>query len=103
MNVPAPLPVDDIATILGEIPADEYERRAKLRDYRNAASTMIATAKSDHGRQLAWAAIEWSSANLYNPVPLDWLDKVNGLCRRLLLTAMQVEDMALEIAETSDG
>jgi hypothetical protein len=102
MNAPATFPLDDIAIILGEIPTDEYTRRAKLRRYRNAACTMIATAKSDHGRQLAWTAIEWASSNLYSPAPPEWLDKVNGLCRGLLLTAMQAEDMALEIAEAAN-
>lgn len=102
MNAPvAPVP-DEIGTFMGSIPPDEYEQRAKLRSYRNAATQMLGSARTDHGRQLAWTAIEWASPNLYHPAPVDWLDKVNRLCRRLLLTAMQAEDMALEIAECSD-
>lgn len=102
MSAPAtPMP-DEIGTFMGSIPIEEHERRAKLRSYRNAATQLIGSARTDHARQLAWTAIEWASPNLYHPAPVEWLDKVNLLCRRLLLTAMQAEDMALEIAECSD-
>lgn len=102
MSAPASIKPDEIATFMGAISSDEYERRAKLRSYRNAASQMLGSARTDHARQLAWAVIEWASPNLYNSAPIDWLDKVNLLCRRLLLIAMQVEDMALDIAEASN-
>lgn len=102
MNAPTSVKPDEIVTFLGTIPPEEHERRSKLRSYRNAASQMLGSARTEQARQLAWTAIEWASPNLYNPAPIDWLDKVNMLCRRLLLTAMQVEDMALEIAEASD-
>lgn len=102
MNAPtSPVP-DEIGTFMGSIPPEEHERRDRLRRYRNAASGMLGSARSDLAKHLAWSAIEYASANLYSPAPLDWLDKVNQLCRRLLLTAMQAEDMACEITEASD-
>jgi hypothetical protein len=95
--------IDEIRTFLPEIFEVEYEKRAKLRSYRNAASAMVASANSDLARNLAWSAIEYASANLYAPAPLDWLDKVNGISRRLLITAMQAEDMHIEIVEAADA
>ena len=93
---------DEITTFLGEIPPEEYALRDKMRSYRNAASQLTGNARSDTARQLAWATIEWASPNLYNPAPVDWLAQVNRLCRRLLLTAMQAEDMALALEGASD-
>ena len=94
--------LDDISTFLGTIPQEERDRREKLRSYRNAASQMLGTARSDTACHLAWVVIEWASPNLYSAAPLDWLDEVNKLCRRLLVTAMQLEDMALRLAEADD-
>lgn len=103
MKATASLASDEISTFLPGISDGEHERRAKLRSYRNAASAMLGSAKSDTAKHLAWAAIEWASPNLYSPADVDWLDQVNLLCKRLLVTAMQVEDMALAIVEASDG
>jgi hypothetical protein len=89
----APVKLDEITTFLGTIPAEEYERRAKLRSYRNAASALIAKTQSDTARYLAWEVIEWVTPNLYAPAPLEWLDRLNLLAKRLMLTAMQAEEM----------
>lgn len=94
MSAAATVPLDEIRTFLGSIPAEEYERRAKLRSYRNAASALVARTESDTARALAWQVIEWASPWLYQPgAPLEWLDQLNTLAKRLMLTAMQAESM----------
>ncbi len=95
MNAHTTITPDEIYTFMGTIPDDEYERRVKLRGFRNAASAMVGSTESDTARHLAWTVIEYASANLYAAAPLDWLDKLNLLCKRLMLTAMQVEEMDL--------
>lgn len=93
MNAPANIKLDEIRTFMGPIPDDEYERRAKMRSYRNAATAMIATTPSDTARLLAWKAIEWISPNLYAPAPVEWLEKINHLVSRLLHTAMTADEL----------
>lgn len=93
MNAPATVPMDDITIFLGPIPPDEYERRAKLRSYRNTASAMVAATHSDTARALAWQVIDWASPNLFSPAPLEWLDRVNLLASRLLKTAITAEEL----------
>jgi hypothetical protein len=93
MNSPATVKPDEITTFLGPIPAEEFERRDKLRSYRNTASALVAKTESDTARYLGWEVIEWASVNLYAPAPLEWLDQLNLLAKRLLLTAMQAEQM----------
>ncbi len=93
MSAPATAKPDEITTFLGAIPAEEFERRAKLRSFRNAASAMIARTPSDTARYLAWEVIEWATPNLYAPAPLEWLDQLNLLAKRLLVTAMQAEEL----------
>tara|TARA_B100000029_G_scaffold396022_1_gene393963 strand:- start:115 stop:426 length:312 start_codon:yes stop_codon:yes gene_type:complete len=102
MNAPAAFKPDEIQTFLGEIPAAEHELRCKLRSYRNAASALISRTRCDTARHLAWIVVEWVTPNLYAPAPVEWLEKLSLLAKRLMLTAMQAEQMALEIAETSD-
>ncbi|MBU2340027.1 MAG: hypothetical protein KKE77_02140 [Alphaproteobacteria bacterium] len=101
MNALTAIKPDDITTFLGSIPAEEYERRAKLRSYRNAASGMIASTESGTARQLAWLVVEYATPNLYAEAPAEWLDKLNLLSKRLMLTAMQVEEMDLLLREVS--
>jgi hypothetical protein len=92
MNAPAKL--DTITTFLGAIPDDERERRAKLESYRNAAMALIARTQCDTARFLAWQVIEWAAPWLYQAgVPLEWLDRLNTLAKRLMLTALQAEEM----------
>lgn len=94
MNAPVNLARDTLATFLGAIPDDERERRAKLESYRNAAMGLVARTDSDTARALAWQVIEWAAPWLYQPgVPLEWLDRLNNLSRRLMLTALQAEEM----------
>ena len=102
MNAHTTIAPDEIYTFMGTISDDEYERRAKLRSFRNAASAMVATTESDTARHLAWTVIEYASANLYAAAPLDWLDRLNLLCKRLMLTAMQVEEMDLSREASHD-
>jgi hypothetical protein len=101
MNAPATIKPDEITTFLGLIPAEEYERRAKLRSYRNAASALIARTPSDTARYLAWEVIEWATPNLYAPAPLEWLDQLNVLAKRLMVTAMQAEQMHAMLMEAA--
>lgn len=96
MNAPASIKLDrldEIRALMGSISDDEYERRAKLRSYRNAASAMISTTESDTARVLAWQAIEWISPYLYAPAPVEFLDALNQLVSRLLRTALTAEDL----------
>jgi hypothetical protein len=94
MNAPAPVPLDTIRTFLGAIPNDEHERRRKLESYRNAAMALVSRTECDTARALGWQVIEWAAPWLYAPgVPLEWLDQLNQLAKRLLVTAMQAEQM----------
>lgn len=91
MTASAPAKADDIETFLPGIASDEYDRRAKLRTYRNIAADLIARSDSFTARQLAWVVVDYAMPNLYSPAPLDWLDQINQLSKRLLLTALQAE------------
>ena len=88
---------DEIYTFLGQIDPAEYERRDKLRKFRNAASAMVASTQCDTARMLAWQVIEWATPNLFSPAPIEWLDELNRLSKRLMLTAMQAEQMQDEL------
>jgi len=101
MNAPETFPLDEIRIFLGPIPSDEYERRHKLRSYRNTATAMIAVTQSDTARALAWHVIDWASANLYAPAPLEWLDHLNLFASRLLKTAQTAEELDRLIQEAS--
>jgi len=101
MNAQTAIKPDEIITFMGNIPAEEYERRAQMRSYRNAASGMIASTECDTARQLAWIVVDYATPNLYAPAPPEWLDQVNLLSKRLLLTAMQAEQMHPVSAEVS--
>lgn len=103
MNAPANLPRDEIRVFLGDIPEAEYQLRAKLRSYRNAASAMIASTPSDTARHLAWEVVEWATPNLYAPAPLEWLEQLNQLAKRLMLTAIQAEQMQHLLQEADNG
>ncbi|UVI39240.1 hypothetical protein [Qipengyuania spongiae] len=103
MNAQTTIKLDEIETFLGPIPADERERREKLRSYRNAASAMLATTRCDTSRHLAWTAIEWISPNIYAPAPIEWLDKLNLLARRLMLTALTAQEMDDLLREGEDA
>lgn len=103
MNAPVNIRLDDIRTLMGPISDDEYERRAKLRSFRNVATAMISTTQSDTARILAWQAIEWISPTLYAPAPIDWLDKVNHLVGRLLKTAITAEDLDRLVRESANA
>ena len=87
-------PLDDIRTFLGDIPADEYEARAKLRAFRNAATAMIASTDSADARCLAWMTAETITPLLFCP-GLDTADLLEAgkFAKRLMLTAMQAEEL----------
>ena len=97
MNAVTEIKPDEIYTFMGDIPPAEYALRSKLRSYRNAANGMVSQTDSDTARQLAWVVIEWATPNLYAPASLEWLESLNKLSKRLMLTAMQVEEMELSI------
>lgn len=98
---PAP---DAIRVFLGALPDEEHERRAKLSSYRNAAAAFVARTESDTARLLAWEVVNWATPFVYAPgVPLDWLDRLNQLSKRLMLTAMQAEEMDDILREASHG
>jgi hypothetical protein len=106
MNAPATFPdskPDEIRTFLGDVPPAEYAARSKLRSYRNAASAMIARTDCDTARFLAWQVIEWTTPDLYSPCPVEWLDQLNLLSKRLMLTALQAEEMQHTLREAHNG
>ena len=96
MNAVATIQRDEIRLFLPGIPEDEREKREKLRSYRNAATAMIARTDSDSARALAWMASDYATGALYNAGASCALDDLNKLCRRLMLTAMQAEQIDLE-------
>ena len=101
----APVTIDPLRTILGELPADERDRRAKLMAYRNAASAMIAQTQSDTARWLAFVACDWINPFLFDrAVPVEFLDRLTVLVSRLLKTAISAEeiDRLLQEAERYD-
>ncbi len=103
MNAPAN--IDPLRTILGDLPPDEYERRAKLMAYRNAASGMIAQTQSSTARTLAFMACDWIAPFLFDrAVPVEFLDRLTVLVSRLLKTAISAEeiDRLLQEAERND-
>lgn len=84
---------DDILTFLPGIPAQEYELRAKLRSYRNAASALIASTECCEARSLAWMAAEAITRLIYAPAENEELAELGTFAKRLMLTAMQAEDL----------
>ena len=95
-------PLDPIRTFMPDIGQDEYERRARLRSFRDAATGMIALTRCDLARKLAWEAIEHSTPFLYAPSPPEGLDALNLLCSRLLKTAMTAEAFDDFLREADD-
>lgn len=90
----APVKIDPLRTILGDIPSDEHERRAKLMAYRNASQGMIAQTQSDSARALAWMASDWIAPFLFDrAVPVEFLDRITVLVSRLLKTAISAEEI----------
>ena len=84
---------DDIRTFLPGISETEYELRAKLRTMRNCASALIAKTDSDTARALAWTCSEYATAYVYAGADHDTLSEVGRFCNRLMLTAMQAENI----------
>ena len=89
----APAKLDDILTFLPGIAAEEYEQRALLRGYRNAASFMITKTESSEARSLAWMAAEAITRLIYAPADCTELAELARFAKRLMLTAMQAEDL----------
>lgn len=95
MNAPTSVTAerDDIRTFLPTIGEEEYARRAKLRSLRNAATAMVNNTDSSTARGLAWFAIEYATEALYAPDASEALEDLNKFCTRLMLTAMQAEQI----------
>jgi len=103
MSVSPSLPPDEIRTFMGDIPQEEYDKRAKLRSYRNAACAMVGQCASDTARNLAWEAIEWVTPNLYASGNAEILDELLLLVSRLLKTAMTAEQFAVIYTAAGGG
>lgn len=94
MNAPVRIePADDITVFLGDIPADEYEQRRRIRSARNCASFKTTQTESEPARQLAWLACDFASVWIYRPASIDELTEVAKLLRRLLTVADQAEQI----------
>lgn len=89
----APLHVDDLAILVGEIPPSEREVRERLRGYRNAAGAMIAKTDCHTARTLAWLASDYAQGAVYSGLDEATLADVGKFCRRLMVTAMQAEEI----------
>lgn len=93
MNAHTSFQPDDIRLFLPGIGEDEYGLRAKLRAYRNAASAMIASTECAASRNLAWLATEYITVLIYAPAEADELAELGKFAKRLMLTAMQAEEL----------
>ena len=63
---------------------------------------LVARTECITARALAWQVIEWAAPWLYAPgVPLEWLDQLNQLAKRLMLTALQAEAMTDKLREAA--
>ena len=88
--------MDSLSTFLPGISEDEREKRLLLSKYRNAASALIASTESDNARCLAWMVNEYVTGALFAPGAAAELDDLNRLCKRLMITAVQIEMIDLE-------
>lgn len=87
--------VDDIATFLPGIELAEYDRRARLRTYRNVAAAIIGQSESPTARQLAWLASDYCFELGLAPASAALLDDVGKLCQRMLICAAHAERLEL--------
>jgi hypothetical protein len=94
MNAPATIEpaLDEITTFMGQIPAEEYALRDRLRRLRNAATGMVSQTRSRLARSQAWEAIEAITPCLFSPAPVEYLVVTEKLASRLLKTGMTAED-----------
>jgi hypothetical protein len=88
--------LDDIRTFLPGISEAEYERRAKLRSLRNTAVALATKTESGTARQLAWTASDYAHALMYAPADDAALAETARFCTRIMVCAMQAEQMADE-------
>ena len=84
---------DDIRTFIPGVSEAEFELRAKLRTMRNCASALIAKTDSETARALAWTCSEYATAYVYAGADNDTLSEIGRFCHRLMLTAMQAENI----------
>ncbi len=87
---------DDIRIFLPGISDEEHALRAKMRSFRNVASCMIRSTASDTARQLAWIASDYATLWVYSHAHQSELKDLNLFLRRLLVTAMQAENIDME-------
>ena len=86
-------PVDDITTIMGRLPPEEYALRARLRSSRIMAHAALRQSTGQMTRAVAWDVINLVTANIYEPADLAWLEDVAEACRRLLLAGLALEKL----------
>lgn len=86
-------PLDDITTFLGNIPADEYEQRRRIRTCRNAASFKATQAKSADARTFCWMVTEIAFEWIYAPADVEAMKDIVQYLRRLLFMADQIESL----------
>ena len=98
MNAP-----DDLALLVGDMPETERELRQKLRGYRNAASAMIASTQCSTARRLAWFANDYAAAVLYSPMSEEGLAEIGKFARRMMVCAMQAEQISDEVHHVLAG
>lgn len=83
----------DLLTFLPGIHGEEYALRSKMKSLRNSAQAMIRRTTSDTARHLAWEVVERVTVWIYEPASLIELGDLNRLFTRLMLTAIQAENI----------
>ena len=86
-------PADDLHTFLPGIGEEEYQLRAKIRTFKNCAAALIAKTDSDTARGLAWTCSHYATAHIYAGTDNGTLIEIARFCNRLMLTAMQAEEI----------
>lgn len=84
---------DEIRVFMPTIGEEELALRARMRALRNTASAMICKTESGTARQLAWIVTEYATEALYTPMESEALTDLNKFFNRLLLTAVQAEQI----------
>ncbi len=88
---------DEIKATLGNIHADEYEQRRRLRDCRAWASSLIHKPAGVNARSLLWMVCDCATNFYLSAHDTETLEKAALFCRDLIVLAEKAAD--LEVAD----